>query len=66
MSTVTPSRRFDLDTATRAVPAATEAPAVVARDLELIYPSGAKALDGVSLQVAAREHVAILGSSGSG
>ncbi len=39
---------------------------MVARDLELVYPSGAKALDSVSLEVAAREHVAILGSSGSG
>jgi energy-coupling factor transport system ATP-binding protein len=40
--------------------------ALSAESLEFVYPDGTRALDGADLNVAAGEHVAIIGQNGSG
>ena len=48
------------------VPESNSSPAVRIADLGMVYPSGVRALEGVNLEVAEGEFLAILGLSGSG
>lgn len=48
------------------LPATSGGPAVVLDDVAFTYPSGVRALDGVSLAIGAGETVAIIGQNGSG